>query len=102
MVFHGFLWVSIWIYPFLPPFSAHHPPTNAWQHLGGAVVRGIQRSNWLELIENQGFMLICSEPWLPSLPSLHGCGEDGWGRVDGWLRCLVNAIVVDYMLVKYG
>lgn len=27
----------------------------------GSVMRGIQRGNWLELIEGQGFMLICSE-----------------------------------------
>jgi len=30
----------------------------------GSVMRGIQRGNWLELIEGQGFMLICSEPWV--------------------------------------
>ena len=33
-----------------------------WLIALGSVMRGIQRGNWLELIEGQGFMLICSEP----------------------------------------
>lgn len=36
-------------------------PQPSW--FAGSVVRGVQRGNWLELLEGKGFMLILSEPW---------------------------------------
>lgn len=45
-------------------YFRHQRSTNpqSWW-FAGSVVRGVQRGNWLELLEGKGFMLILSEPW---------------------------------------